>query len=187
MPTHTYQYEKGYFYFITFACYRWLPLVEEANLYDYLPKTFAILKQKKSPICGFVIMPNHFHFLIFNGQESQNINRLMAETKRFLAYKIVDRLRKRERVDLLSILSNGVQENELKAGKRHQVFRLSFDAKKVEGRENIERVLDYMHMNPVQGKWQLLSDFVEYKHSSAAYYLEGMPCPYPITDFREFV
>ena len=40
-------------------------------------------------------------------------------------------------------------------------------------REVIEQKLDYIHHNPVQGKWNLCEDFVNYKYSSAAYYELG--------------
>ena len=40
-------------------------------------------------------------------------------------------------------------------------------------REVIEQKLDYIHANPVQGKWQLVDDFVDYEYSSASYYELG--------------
>ena len=55
-------------------------------------------------------------------------------------------------------------------GKRHQVFRLSFDAKLTNDAEGIPRTQDYIHHNPVSGKWNLVDDFVDYEYSSAGYY-----------------
>jgi hypothetical protein len=69
--------------------------------------------------------------------------------------------------------SDGVQIEERKKGKKHQVFRLSFDAKEVSGDDEIVKVLDYMHHNPVSGKWELVEDFVDYPYSSARYYELG--------------
>lgn len=69
-------------------------------------------------------------------------------------------------------------------GKKHQVFRLSFDAKEVIGVEAICKVLDYMHHNPVQGKWQLIDDFTKFNYSSAGYYELGLEKEVVICDYR---
>lgn len=34
----------------------------------------------------------------------------------------------------------------------------------------LEQKLNYIHRNPVQGKWRLVDDFADYEHSSASYY-----------------
>lgn len=39
----------------------------------------------------------------------------------------------------------------------------------------LEPKLDYMHHNPVKGKWNLADDFTKYPHSSAAFYERGDP------------
>jgi len=72
--------------------------------------------------------------------------------------------------ELLNTLAKGVQLKERKKGKKHQVFKLSFDAKLCFSESMLEKKLDYIHANPVSGKWNLASDFIHYKHSSAAFY-----------------
>ena len=49
----------------------------------------------------------------------------------------------------------------------HQVFRLSIDAKAVEGEDSIHGVLDYIHHNPISGKWNLVTDYIDYEYFSA--------------------
>ena len=73
-------------------------------------------------------------------------------------------------LELLKVLAERVQEKERKKGKRHQVFRLSFDAKLLEGEKEILEVMAYIHHNPVSGKWCLAEDFTKYNYSSAAFY-----------------
>jgi hypothetical protein len=107
----------------------------------------------------------------------------MSESKRFLAYEIVNRLKGMGKRNLLNTLKNGVQENERRKGKIHQVLKLSFDAKVLD-EIGIERVLDYIHHNPVKGKWNLVSDYVDFKYSSVGYYEEGRNSLYDIVDFR---
>ena len=56
-------------------------------------------------------------------------------------------------------MSDGVQKEESEKGKKHQVFRLSFDAKEVVGDKAIVKVLNYIHHNPVCGKWDRANAF----------------------------
>ena len=37
----------------------------------------------------------------------------------------------------------------------------------------MSKVLDYIHHNPVNGKWSLVEDYVDYPYSSARYYETG--------------
>jgi hypothetical protein len=68
---------------------------------------------------------------------------------------------------------NGVQKKEKFIGKLHQVFRPSFDARFCHSEWMLEQKLDYIHHNPVRGKWNLVDDFTNYSHSSAAFYILG--------------
>jgi hypothetical protein len=38
------------------------------------------------------------------------------------------------------------------------------------GEKMIEQKLDYIHHNPVSGKWCLVNDFCDYPHPSASFY-----------------
>ena len=42
-----------------------------------------------------------------------------------------------------------------------------------------------MHNNPCTGKWKLAGNPIEYFHSSAKFYLTGVPGIYPLTNFME--
>ena len=66
-----------------------------------------------------------------------------------------------------------MEENKRRKGKKHQVFAPSFDVKICDSEIMIEQKLDYMHNNPVSGKWNLVNDYTDYKHSSTAFYELG--------------
>ncbi len=110
---------------------------------------------------------------------------MLGEAKRFLTYEIVARLRKQNKEEILRVLTKGVQENERQKGKKHQVFRLSFDGKEVVGSAEILRVLDYIHRNPVSGKWNLAEDYLSYEYSSARFYELGELGDIEIRHFME--
>jgi hypothetical protein len=113
------------------------------------------------------------------------LNKALSEFKRFLAYEIVKRLKEKQQTELLQTLEAGVAKNEKLTGKRHQVFRLSFDAKELSTNTDLLEILEYMHHNPVKGKWMLADDYRHYPHSSAGYYEKELHCIYPIWDYRE--
>jgi hypothetical protein len=114
----------------------------------------------------------------------KDFNKTIGESKRFLAYEIVKRLKRHKKLALLEVLARGVQAKEKAIGKKHQVFRLSFDAQEINGNEGINRVLDYIHSNPVTGKWSLAEDYTDFKYSSASYYQQGKTSFIPIKDYR---
>ena len=171
MPTHQLHLEKGETYFITFTCYRWLPLIEQTELYPYFHKWFDYLDDHHVLLLGYVLMPNHVHLLLHQNEDSpKTLNTIVANGKRFLAYEIIKRLRIRCATHTLATLKAGVAKNEQKVGKQHQVFRLSFGAKRCFDLPMLHTKLNYIHANPVSGKWRLVDDWRLYEHSSAGFY-----------------
>jgi len=186
VSTHTFHPENKSFYFITFTCYKWLSLFEEVEIYDYLHFWFEKLNEQGCFLNGYVIMPNHMHLVVYLNAKEKSLNEVVAESKRFLAYEIVKRLKNKNKAGILDQLKAGVQQNEKAKGKKHQVFRLSFDAKPLQEKD-VEQVLDYIHRNPVSGVWSLVDDFAKYSYSSAGYYELNEKPFYKLIDFREVI
>jgi hypothetical protein len=46
----------------------------------------------------------------------------------------------------------------------------SFAAKRIYTEKFFNQKLDYIHLNPVRGRWQLVDDYTKYEHRSASYY-----------------
>ncbi|SOE22754.1 hypothetical protein SAMN06298216_3162 [Spirosomataceae bacterium TFI 002] len=166
--------ETGVIFFVTFTCFKWLPLFEKVDLYDNIYNWFGIINEKGVRLCGFVILPNHIHLLLYLPTKSDQLHKIISNGKRFFAYEIVKRLRNRGDFSTLKVLQNGVRVNEGNKGKIHQVFEHSFDAKLCITEEVILQKLNYIHANPVSKKWNLAKNFLEYPHSSAMYYEEGL-------------
>lgn len=156
-------------YFCTFTCLNWLHLFQLTNMYDELYKWFNILITRGNRIEGFVIMPNHLHLLLFVGK-NENVNKLLGNGKRFLAYEIINRLELLQHADILSQLASAVTAKEKQRNKKHRVFEISSDIKACYTEKFLLQKLDYIHNNPVSGKWKLAPSPEEYFHSSAAFY-----------------
>jgi hypothetical protein len=105
-----YPYSKGLF-FIAFTCHKW---------FDYL-------QQQNHRIAGYVIMPNHILVLIDFAASFKKINTIIGDGKRFMAYDIISRLEKGGHTDLLQQLEKAVSAKDKTNGKKHEVWKESFD------------------------------------------------------------
>jgi hypothetical protein len=74
---------------------------------------------------------------------------------------------------MLHDLHAGITKREKKKGQVHRVFEESFDAKAIFNESFLRQKMDYIHHNPVKGKWNLADDCTSYPHSSAAFYESG--------------
>jgi REP element-mobilizing transposase RayT len=132
---------------------------------------FDILKKEhNAAIVAYVIMPNHLHLIIHFHSAHFNLNTIIANGKRFMAYEIINRLEDSGSNVLLKHLESLVTEREKKKGQLHRVFKDSFDAKPIITQKFLLQKINYIHSNPVTGKWMLAKDYVEYVHSSASFY-----------------
>lgn len=162
-------------YFITFTCAEWIPLFDLTKSYDMVYDWFSILKTKyNADVLSYVIMPNHLHLIAHFHNESFDLNNVIGNGKRFMAYEIVNRLESAGNYELLARLENLVSPREKDKGQIHKVFKDSFDAKPVFSLRFLIQKIDYIHFNPVSDKWNLAKDFVEYEHSSASFYETGI-------------
>lgn len=74
-------------WFITFTCYNWLPLFDISQSYDLLYNWFKLIAHKYNiHTCGFVIMPNHVHCLLYLEDDKVNLNTVISNGKRFRLY-----------------------------------------------------------------------------------------------------
>jgi REP element-mobilizing transposase RayT len=175
-------------WFVTFTCYNWLPLFELTNSYDLVYNWLKLIGDKYDiKTIAFVIMPNHVHLLLYLPDRNVNLNTIMANAKRFMAYDLVKRLTDQQHTDIANVLAAACTQKERAKGQRHKVFEPSFDAKPVYMLEFLYQKLDYIHHNPVTGKWRLCAEFTDYPHSSAAFYQLGVPHPLAdIYDYRNY-
>jgi hypothetical protein len=116
---------------------------------------------------------------------SSTINRIVGAGKRFMAYEIIVRLKQQNDLPLLTKLADAVPYSEREKGKLHQVFEPSFDAKRCETEKFLLQKLDYIHHNPVSGKWNLAEDYTAYPYSSAAFYELGQQGQVKLTHYAE--
>ena len=182
MPVkQTIPYSHGTF-FITFTCYQWMSLIDKANGYDLVYKWFDYLKSQGHFINAFVVMPNHVHAVISFIETGQSINSIIGNGKRFMAYDIIKRLKENNELALLSSLADAVEKKRKSNNKKHEIWELSFDWKHCSNDKFTQQKIDYTHINPCKGKWDLCEVPEQYHHSSARYYLTGVQGIYEVSN-----
>jgi REP element-mobilizing transposase RayT len=91
--------------------------IETTNSYDTVYKWFDYLKTKGHHIKGYVIMPNHLHVLLDFGISEKNINTIVSNGKRFMAYEIVKRLQQQNNKEVLLKIAEAVTKSDKDRGK----------------------------------------------------------------------
>ena len=175
------------FYYITFTCFRWISLFDMTNLYNFIYKCFNINKTKNIYTCGYVLMPNHLHKVVYSENSEDTINDIIGETKRFMAYEIVKKLKKSGRTDLLKMMHGSVNPRDAAKGQVHNVFEPSAGIKRILTEKFMVQKLNYIHRNPVSGKWRLVENYVDYKHSSAGFYEAGKQGVYKVIHYSDII
>ena len=179
-------HKENQYWFITFTCYNWIPLFNITNSYDIVYNWFNHIREKrKADIMAFVIMPNHAHAIIYLPEVNSDLNKLLGNGKRFMAYEIIKRLEIQGQTQILQQLKSGLTTTDKKKGQKHRVFEPSFDAKALNTLEFFNQKLNYIHNNPVSGKWSLVEYVTDYEHSSASFYELNIVRHFRPLDYRD--
>ena len=104
-----------------------------------------------------------------------------------MAYEIVKRLENYKRTDLLLNMAGAVTKSERKRNKKHEVFQDSLDCKEVITEKFIRQKLNYIHKNPVSGKWKLADHYLDYEYSSARFYDLGEEAKCRLYNYAELI
>lgn len=186
MAIRTKQTEKNTLYYNTFTCFEWHNLIELTDLWSEVYFWFNNMRLEYGvELTGYVIMPNHVHSKLYLPKGAPDINSLLSNGKRFLAYEIIERLEQRNERALLQRLHDAVSPHERSKGQLHKVFTVSSDIKQCYSEKFILQKLNYMHKNPVVGKWNLVEDYTLYPHSSAGFYERNVQGVFPVMHYKD--
>ena len=141
----------------------WKNLLSPEKYKQLVVDTLAQLVTKKQiRVYGFVIMPNHVHLIwelpAKNGKEMPH-----ASFNKAIGHLIVKNLKKNN-PNILPYFE--VNERE----RRYRIWQRDPLAVLMDSRMKVEQKLDYLHLNPLQEKWNLAEKPENYYWSSAKYY-----------------
>jgi putative transposase len=153
-------------YFYTATIMDWKPLLKSDQYKEIIISSLKNLVDREMiRLYGFVIMPNHVHliweFLKLNGKEKPH-----ASFMKFTSHMIQKDLRQKNPAALESFKTDS-------STRKYQLWQRDALPIILYSTEVIHQKLDYIHRNPVQGKWTLASSHVDYKFSSAGFYEYG--------------
>jgi len=154
-------------YFYTVAILDWISLLQSDKFRNIVIDSLAYLvKKKKLIVYGFVIMPNHIHTIwepkAKNGKEMPHASFMKYAGHEFLKELRVTNSPLLDRFKVQDDLSRSYQFWQKKG-----LPILMFD------RKILEQKLDYTHYNPMQPKWNLVTDPNDYYYSSCSFYERG--------------
>ena len=163
-------YDRRHLHFITFSCYRRLPLLAQPRRRDALLRMIEhVRKQHRCPVLGYVVMPEHLHILIAPpdiGDPSTFMKAIKQRSSR--------QFRARRKVKVRSLFADAQLKQFWQ--KRFHDFNVYSDHKRVQK-------IRYMHRNPV--KRRLVAAPELWHWSSYRFYILDEPGTLTITKFEE--
>jgi REP element-mobilizing transposase RayT len=131
---------------------------------------------------AFVIMPNHIH-LIIQCPADNPVKDMIRDYKRHTADRLIRHYRAEDNAKVLNFLS----EKSRSSGQKYKVWEDGYNAKNVFSPEFLRQKTEYIHNNPCQPHWNLVSSPKTYMWSSAKFYLTDQPAIIPVKDLRKLM
>lgn len=155
--------ELNTIYFYTVAIVDWVHLLKPDRFKQIVLDSLVwLVDKKKIKVYVFVIMPNHIHIIweniAMNGKEMPYVSFM-----KFTGHQFLDELRKTDNPLLHKF---EVDTND----RNFQFWQKDDMAKIMLSRQVLEQKLDYMHLNPLQAHWNLVTDPNDYYYSSCSFY-----------------
>ena len=158
-----FQYRYLDLYFTTATIKGWKHLLKPDKYKQIITDSFEFLvKEKSVSVYGFVIMPNHFHW-IWQMQGTTTLSHVQLRLMKFVAQHI--------KFDLIAHHPAVLEHFKVRRNDRqYQFFKEKPLSIALYRDEIVWQKLEYIHWNPVQPTWRLVRSPEEYLYSSAAFY-----------------
>jgi len=159
-------YGKGHLHFITFSCYRRLPLLKTVHARDiFVQELGKVRDEMEFRLIGYVVMPEHVHLLMSEpkrGTPSTVLQKLKLRVSR--------KMRKRRKLAGVGQLRLPFEEV---GGPSRAFWQPRFYDFNVYTKGKKTEKLNYMHANPVTRR--LVKHPKEWPWSSWSFYPQGEP------------
>ena len=154
-------YGFGHLHFITFSCYRRLPLLRSARARNVFVRVLnQVRKEYGFKLVGYVVMPEHVHLLI-----SEPLRGTPSTVLKMLKQRVSHQMRRRRRRSSAAQLPLAFAASDKRLPQFWQTRFYDFN---VWSRKKKIEKLGYMHANPCKRK--LVDDPKHWPWSSYAFY-----------------
>jgi putative transposase len=157
-------YGRGDLHFVTFSCYRRLPLLGSQRARGLFVRELARVRLEYGfRLAGYVVMPNHVHLLM-----SEPAKGTVSKALQMLKQRVSRKMRKRKKRGREGQLTFAFGAGGEEARSFWQARFYDFN---VYSRGKIKEKLNYMHANPVIRK--LVKHPKDWAWSSWSQYMKG--------------
>ncbi|MEJ7627152.1 MAG: transposase [Ferruginibacter sp.] len=152
-------------YFWTATIHKWHYLLEDDSQKMIIINSLKTLSDKKLiTVYAFVIMPNHIH-LIWSQDDLNGKETPKGSFMKFTAHEFKKKLKLRGDLKNYKVSAQN---------KSYEFWQRDSLGIEIWSREVALQKIDYIHTNPVLGKWLLAKDDISYYYSSAKFYEDGV-------------
>lgn len=158
--------EQNQIQFFTATVLEWKHLLREDSYKAIIVSSLQFLaEEKRVDSYGFVIMPNHIH-LLWKINEGFKRPDVQKDFLKYTAQQIKKELEAKHTACLDQFLVNAKD-------RKYQYWERNPLSIAIYSREVLEQKLDYIHLNPVQEKWNLGVSALDYRFSSIRFMKKG--------------
>lgn len=166
-------------YFYTATINKWQPLIKDLNLEPVIIESLSYLYYKGCiRVYGFVIMPNHIH-LIWELLENNGKESPAASFMKFTAHQFQETVKQKSPQQLSQYQVDWQSRN-------YNFWHPKADWFLINQLPALEQKLNYIHLNPMRGKWSLVSDPCDYYYSSCRFYEKEIKDFDFLKDYRDW-
>jgi putative transposase len=171
--------EQNCAYFVTCTVVEWLPVFARDEYRRIALDALAFLRaQKHTELNAFVIMPTHFHAILWP-EEGTNLSGVLRDFKRFTSRGISREAKRLGETDILERFTTARQRGRAQDVSQYQVWQEGSHPEMIYSLDFARRKIDYIHDNPVRAG--LSGSALDWLYSSAKAYFLGEET-YPPTD-----
>ncbi|MFH1265921.1 MAG: transposase [Planctomycetota bacterium] len=171
--------EDRYAYFVTCSVVNWLPLfVQESYRRIILDSLAYIREHKGTELNAFVVMPTHFHAVLWP-QEGVNLSNVLRDLKRHTSRSISREAGRRGDHEYLHVFASARHGSRARDVSQYQVWQEGSHPEAIFSDDFARQKIEYIHNNLV--KAELAGKPEDWLYSSARAYLSGQQT-HPPTD-----
>lgn len=160
-PSH---HDPSHLYFVTASICGWKPLFNNPAYAEIVLNSLDWLRRNQHmKLFAFTIMPTHLHAIL--KPEGNKIGEVVQKFGSYTAHAILAQLRTDGQDELIQFFSQKRRDN----SRQHSIWQ-DIQAQNIFSTKVLEQKLEYVHTNPVNKNWKLVSDRADYRYSSACYF-----------------
>lgn len=177
LPMDRYRITEGIgVYFITFTITAWLPIFVDEKPISILIDSFKYcIENKDLRITAYVIMPTHFHAVLFDAKfDPENLKETLTGFRKFTGLRLCDYVDSHFSRPISAVLHSDKWPD-----RDRQFWQPGWHAEGIFNDPFLQQKVDYIHLNPCRKG--LVRSPQDWRFSSAAYWYDDQPVDIPVT------